>query len=188
MPCIGGEQRSQSEDPAKKAAHTTERILRNRVSEWDSSDKIAEAEGHVRSLQNGFIGYHIMSYLTPGSGADAFVIWDPEMADSGADLEESKRAKRMVRPSWIALVHELIHGWRYVTGQRVFRPDAMIEEYYEEAMTVGLPPYDGCKFTENRFRMSSGEPLRTFYGESTRVISEAAQKKHKSVSDRLVQM
>ena len=45
-------------------------------------------------------------------------------------------------------------------------------------MTVGLSLYDGCKFTENRFRMFSGEPLRTFYGPTTRVISEAAQKKH----------
>jgi hypothetical protein len=55
-------------------------------------------------------------------------------------------------------------------------------------MTVGLPPYDGCKFTENRFRQFSGEPLRTFYVEDTKVVSEAAQRKHGGVSGRLVKV
>src|SRR5262249_28102080 len=91
----------------------------------------------------------------------------------------------MTRPGWIALVHELIHGWRLVTGQCVFRPEPLIEVYYEEAMTVGLPPYDGCKFTENKFRLFGGEPLRTFYAEKTKVISAAAQKKHGAVDERL---
>ncbi|BCZ84310.1 hypothetical protein PTKU64_79850 [Paraburkholderia terrae] len=53
-------------------------------------------------------------------------------------------------------------------------------------MTVGLPPYDGCKFTENRFRQAGGEALRTFYGQKTKIISEDAQRKHKSVAERLV--
>ena len=68
----------------------------------------------------------------------------------------------------------------------MFRPEPLIEEYYEEAMTVGLPPYDGCKFTENRFRQAGGEALRTFYGQKTKIISEDAQRKHKSVAGRLV--
>ena len=142
--------------------------------------------GYVQSLQNGLIGYHIMSHLTPGPGAKALVVWDPERDDAGAGLDSSKRAAWMTRPSWIALVHELIHGWRLVTGQCVFRPDNNIEEYYEEAMTVGLPPYDGCRFTENKFRMASGLPPRTFYGERTRVLSEAAQQKHKPMMDESV--
>ena len=169
-----------------KAAHTTENIVRDRVKQEDPPREIAEAEGYVRRLQNGLIGYHIMSHLTPGPGGEALVAWHPERNDAGADLDPSKRAAWMTRPSWIALVHELIHGWRLVTGQCVFRPDQYIEEYYEEAMTVGLPPYDGCRFTENKFRLAAGQAPRTFYGQSTRVISEAAQQKHKPMMDESV--
>jgi hypothetical protein len=166
-----------SPDPARKAAHTTEATLRAAI--WEG-EKIAQAEGYVQSLQNGLVGYHIMAHLTPGPGTDAFVVWDPESVDAGADLDdESKRAKWMERPSWLALVHELIHGWRLVTGRCVFHPEPRIEGYYEEAMTVGLPPYDGCKFTENRFRFLSCKPSRRFYGASTIVISQAARQKHK---------
>ena len=133
----------------------------------------------MRSLQNGLIGYHIMSHLTPGPGTEALVAWHPERDDAGADLDPSKRAAWMTRPSWIALVHELIHGWRLVTGQCVFRPDQYIEEYYEEAMTVGLPPYDGCRFTENKFRMASGQAaanvLRTEHESHQRGRSAKAQ-------------
>ncbi len=126
-----------------------------------------------------------MSHLTPGPGTDAFVVWDPEGEDPGARLPNSQRAAWMTRPAWIALAHELIHGWRLVTGQCVFKPEIRIEEYYEEAMTVGLPPYDGCKFTENKFRKSTGEPFRTFYPQSTKVISQAAEQKHGSAAQRL---
>ena len=176
----------QSPTAERQAAHGTDRILRNRIGEFDSLKKIEEGVDFVRSLQNGLIGYHIMSHLTPGAGTGAFVVWDPDQADAGADLPPSERAPWMTRPSWVALVHELIHGWRLVTGRCVFRPEPLIEEYYEEAMTVGLPPYDGCKFTENRFRQAGGEALRTFYGQKTKIISEAAQRKHKSVAERLV--
>jgi hypothetical protein len=161
-----------------KTVHTTEAILRQRVSEDDPQDKITEAIGYVQWLRNGLVGYHIMSHLTQGPGTQAIVVWDPQQEDPGAGLDSSKRAAWMTRPSWIALVHELIHGWRLVSGRCVFRPDNNIEEYYEEAMTVGLPPYDGCKFTENKFRMFGGEAVRMFYGEQTRVLSEVAQKKH----------
>ena len=174
---------------ARRGAHATDTNLRSVVAAANTGatgvdGEIAEAVGYVRWLQNGLIGYHIMSHLTPGPGSDAFVIWDPEGIDAGADVGAPKGAESiqgaawMNRPSWIGLVHELIHGWRLVTGQCVFRPDALVEEYYEEALTVGLPPYDGCVFTENKFRMSSKQPSRRFYGPNTRVISEAAQKKH----------
>lgn len=175
-----------SQDQARSAAHTTEDTLRDRVKNPRATGtEITEAQGYVNSLQNGLIGYHIMSHLTPGPGTDAFVAWDPEGEDPGAKLPESQRAAWMTRPTLIALVHELIHGWRLVTGQCVFKPEIRIEEYYEEAITVGLPPYDGCKFTENKFRKSSRQPFRTFYAQSTRVISEAAEKKHESVAKRL---
>jgi hypothetical protein len=173
--------RSQN-DPARAAAHTTEQTLVNRIRFADGCAAVAEAEGFVRALQNGLIGYHVMAHLTPGAGSEAWVVWDPDKADAGADLPPAERAPWMTRPSWIALVHELIHAWRIVTGRCVFRPEALIEDYYEEAMTVGLPPYDGCRFTENAFRLKAGLPLRTFYGAKTKVITDKAARKHLGVT------
>ena len=93
----------------------------------------------------------------------------------------------MDRPAWIALAHELIHGWRLACGRRVFRNCGNRGEYYyEEAMTVGLPPYDQCRFTENRLRRLKGLPLRTFYGPETRNQSDHAAEKHKRLSIKIV--
>jgi hypothetical protein len=57
-----------SPDQARKSAHTTEDKLRGRVNTLGTpKDEIAQAEGYVRWLQNGLIGYHIMSHLTSGA-------------------------------------------------------------------------------------------------------------------------
>ena len=109
-----------SQDQARSAAHTTEDTLRDRVKNPSATGKaITQAKGYVHSLQNGLIGYHIMSHLTPVPGTDAFVAWGPEGEDPGAKLPESQRAAWMTRPTWIALAHELIHGWRL--GDRPMR-------------------------------------------------------------------
>jgi Effector protein len=166
-------------DPARKAAHTTEKMLRTRVSQpmiYEPKD-VAQGIALVRSLQNGLVAYHVMEHLTPGPGADAVAVWDPDCTDAGLVLGPDARAAWMQRPSWIALAHEMIHAWRIATGRCVFYPDPRIEEYYEEAMTVGLPPYERCSYTENRFRQAGGEAPRTFYGPSTRVLTEAAAAK-----------
>jgi hypothetical protein len=162
-----------------------DQILDERIRLADSESNIVAAIGSVRSLQQGLIAYHIMDELTPGPGTSAIVVWDPAGTDVSNLVDEKNRAPWMVRPTWIALAHELIHAWRFVTGRRVFSPVILGEDYYEEAMTVGLPPYDRCKFTENRFRQSKGLPLRAFYGASTQAQSVRAQKKHGSVDDRL---
>jgi hypothetical protein len=129
------------------------------------------------------VAYHIMDHLTPGPGTGAWVLWDPLLESVFKDLPTEKRAAWMDRPPWLALAHELIHGWRLASGRCVFRPNArkdIDEEYYEEAMTVGLPPYDQCRFTENRLRHFKGLPLRTFYGEATLTQSTHAAAKHGS--------
>src|SRR5262249_11047147 len=131
------------------------------------------------------IGYHLMNELTPGPGTSAIVVWDPAVTDVSGAVDPSKRAPWMTRPAWIALAHELIHAWRLVTGRCVFAPMIRGEDYYEEAMTGGLPPYDGCKFTENRFRQAKGLPLRAFYGPSSQAQSVRAQTKYGSVESRL---
>ncbi|WP_087648250.1 M91 family zinc metallopeptidase [Caballeronia choica] len=138
----------------------------------------------VSSLQRCLIAYHIMDHLTPGPGTGAQVLWDPKSVGVCMDLAANRRAAWMDRPPWIALAHELIHGWRLVTGRCVFQPGG-IEDYWEEAMTVGLPPYDRCRFTENRFRHVKALPLRTYYGESTLNRSNHAAVKHGEVGSRL---
>jgi hypothetical protein len=52
-------------------------------------------------------------------------------------------------------------------------------------MTVGLPPYDQCRFTENRLRHLKGLPLRTYYAENTQMQSERAAEKHGLAKSRM---
>jgi len=162
-------------------AHTTDSTLRDQIARGQGT---AKAESNVQFLQYGLVAYYIMDHLTPGLGTGAWAVWDPLLESVSTDLATERRAAWMDRPPWIALAHELIHAWRLVTGQCVFRPGG-IEEYYEEAMTVGLPPYDQCRFTENRLRHSKGLPLRNFYGESTLNQSNRAALKHGSAASRI---
>jgi Effector protein len=159
-------------------------VLKNGGLIADGQSAIKVGFSSVCYLQNGLVGYHIMDHLTPGKGTGAWVVWDPSLEKVGQDLDQ--RAAWMDRPAWIALAHELIHGWRLASGRRVFRPCGVGGEYYyEEAMTVGLPPYDQCRFTENRLRRLKGLPLRTFYGQETRNQSDHAAEKHGSTKSRL---
>jgi hypothetical protein len=161
----------------KRSPHTTTDTVRERVGAGRTEPEVRDAAGYVQALQCGLIGYHIMDHLTQGAGTGAWVVWDPLMEHVCTHLEADRRAAWMDRPPWIALAHELIHGWRLVTGRCVFKPGPM-EDYYEEAMTVGLPPYDQCRFTENRLRRLKGLPLRTFYAEATLNQSNRAAEKH----------
>jgi len=162
----------------KHGLHGTDQMLKDRVETFDSNARINEGRGLVRYLQNGLIGYHVMNHLKPGAGTSAWVIWDPALESVRTGIAVDKQAAWMDRPPWIALAHELIHAWRLACGRCVFRPNGSTEYYYEEAMTVGLPPYDGCRYTENRFRALKGLPLRTFYGEETRNQTTRAALKH----------
>lgn len=144
----------------------------------DSINDVNSAGGKINLLQKGIICYHMMESLTQGPGADAVVAWDPQLAELPNDGHETYDWMR--RPTWLALGHELIHAWRIATGQCVFHP-SVPEDYYEEAMTVGLPPYNGCKFTENRFREVKGEAHRGFYGISTKARSDYARQKQGAV-------
>jgi len=171
--------------PKNDRSHSADETLKSRISLLDDKPKIDEAIGLVRYLQNGLVAYHLMDHLTRGSGTGAWVVWDPLLESVGTNLLPQNRAAWMDRPAWVALAHELIHGWRLASGRCVFRPSGLNEYYYEEAMTVGLPPYDKCDFTENRFRHLKGLPLRTFYGESTQNQSNHAANKHGTVANRI---
>jgi hypothetical protein len=168
--------------------HSSETTLRTNLKfaafDGDMGD-VNKTVTRIGYLQNGLVAYHVMEHLTPGSGADVFVVWDPALEDTGAKLPPGDQAAWMRRPAWLGLAHELIHAWRVVTGRCVFRPTPFSEEYYEEAMTVGLPPYDRCPITENRLRQARGLATRSYYGSKTQAQSVAAQKKHGSVEERL---
>ena len=58
-------------------------------------------------------------------------------------------------PYYILLGHELVHVWRMVTGSRIFEGG-----WEEEAMTTGIPPFMGMKFSENKLRAEHGLGVR----------------------------
>jgi len=96
----------------------------------------------------------------PNAGCSAIVRWNPSDIVDGTQIQ---------RPSYIALAHELIHCWHYVTGGCYRAPtltfdlavDSGLAE--EEARTTGLFPYDNEPLSENAFRLAFGLPLRTEY-------------------------
>ena len=140
------------------------------------------------SQKRGKIAYYMRDALKPGPGVSkATVVWNIKVDDLRS-LEGYKDASWAWRPIWVSLAHELIHAWRYITGRAVFHPaldsGTSDKNYYEEAMTVGLPPYDGCRFTENKFRLLMAEPMRDWYGPDTHVKSVRAAQKHGGVFDR----
>jgi|GEM_PF-7098061 len=140
-----------------------------------SQDAVNLPKFKLNELQRGKIGYWLMEHLVPGDGAGATVRWGPDITHvmpAGADNPPTWSE----RPPWIALAHELIHAWRMVTGRLVFHPRT--EMYHEEAMTVGLPPYDRCPFTENRFRERAHQARRSYYGITSQAKTEKAVGKY----------
>jgi hypothetical protein len=144
--------------------------LKGPSGEW----RIPEFE--LNPIERGKLAYWVMDHLTPGLGADAWVIWHHDIDDLAGEFADTEVPAWAKRPPWVALAHELIHAWRIATGRVVFHPST--NAYYEEAMTVGLPPYDHCEFTENRFREFGKEARRTYYGPTTKKKSEKAEAKH----------
>lgn len=89
---------------------------------------------------------YLYDHLTPGSGADTqvrIVVTQEKLPDE---------------PLEVLIWHELVHAWRLMTGRRVFE-----NGWEEEAMTTGLPPFSNMLYTENRFRLEAGLPMRDSY-------------------------
>jgi hypothetical protein len=145
---------------------------------WKKEEGWSVPQPAMDALTRGKIAYYLREHLTPGPGAPKVtVLWNIMTEDLG--LKDAVWSKR---PAWLSLAHELIHAWRWTTGQAVFDPrekeGKAYNGYHEEAMTVGLPPYDGGEFTENRFRNLGALAPRGWYGPTTQGKSEAAIKKH----------
>jgi hypothetical protein len=122
--------------------------LRPKLSEWMSNNSIVQTGIDKSGTKPKFIG---------GAGSSALVLFDPDVA-AGPDGD---------RPSWVALGHELIHAYHYVTGTCA-RPltgstntDSGLSE--EEMQTIGTGGYKGQIPSENWLRESAGSPERTKY-------------------------
>jgi hypothetical protein len=110
----------------------------------------------------------IYDCLTAGKGVSCFVRWDPENAfvgnKAGLDMNAPENRLR-IRPSWIGLAHELIHAWRYLTGRCIFPNRSNTEQpKLNEWLTVGLPPVDQGRYTENRIRHDAWQIPKGIYG------------------------
>lgn len=90
-------------------------------------------------------------YILPGRGADTRV----RIGDSIGQYYSSYLPDVIWRYSgWmqfqdahVIVVHELVHALRIMEGRRV-----VDRGWEEEAMTVGLAPFDSEEFSENRYR------------------------------------
>lgn len=91
------------------------------------------------------------------AGACGLVLFDPDVRP-GPDGD---------RPAWIALGHELVHAYHYVTGtcaralEGSTDSDSGLSE--EEMQTVGTRGYDRQVPSENWLRDGDSKPLRTTY-------------------------
>lgn len=145
---------------------------------WKKEDGWTVPQPKMNALTRGKVAYYLRDHLTPGPGASKVtVLWNIAVVDLG--VEGAKWSKR---PIWLSLAHELIHAWRWTTGRAVFDPrdkeGKAYNGYHEEAMTVGLPPYDGMDFTENKFRTLGALEKRDWYGPTTMKKTEKAIVKH----------
>lgn len=122
--------------------------LRPKVSEWMSNPDIVQIGIDKSGAKPKFRG---------GPGSSALVLFNPDIG-AGPDGD---------RPNWVALGHELIHAFHYVTGTCA-RPltgstnaDSGLSE--EEMQTIGTGGYDGAVPSENWLRESAGSGKRTKY-------------------------
>jgi Effector protein len=110
----------------------------------------------------------IYDCLTPGKGVSCYIRWNPDNDFIGnkARLDVNAPGNHWrTRPPWIGLAHELIHAWRYITGRCIFpnRSNAG-QPKLNEWLTVGLPPVDHGKYTENGVRYDAWQIARAIDG------------------------
>lgn len=162
---------------------------------WTQDWRVLRVE--INGTSEAFLKYALEAFLTRGDGAPATIRWHPESTQFQTEMSERVHAKReqgeaigsgfIGRPPFIALAHELIHGWRAVTGRYIFNAQDLL---HDEHMTVGLLPrtvtpqktYTGMhqvaasgvlallrsnaisnRYTENRIRSEAKMPLRPLY-------------------------
>jgi hypothetical protein len=99
------------------------------------------------------------NFSLPAPAANGWVFYDPTL---DAELAYTQ-AIGIPTPTWVALAHELIHAFHFVSGDSEFEPTAPLPWLREEARTVGLGPYRNARISENALRAEAGLPRRNSY-------------------------
>lgn len=140
-----------------------------RICAIPKSDVLAYAAGTKKMDDNTYykLASVLYQYTTPGRGVHATVRLEPVKQLYDENTPEGRRRynpKKNVNdvPIHLVLGHELIHAWRMMEGKRI-----VAEGYLEEAMTVGLHPFDKLAHTENKLRFEMGYPPRAFYSHNS---------------------
>lgn len=89
----------------------------------------------------------LRAWLTPGRGSNADITINVDRPTQCW----SDGQKKLRYPS-ICLAHEMIHAWRYMSGQFMGYHEEYGDQYIEEVICTGLPPYNFEKYSENLFR------------------------------------
>ena len=105
-----------------------------------------------------------VAMLFPGIGSSANVYYDPTL---NYDAVLGIRT-----PSYIALAHELIHAFHFLSGSLIHDMSPLPSDYkrfhvrfplIEEAKTVGAGAYENTRISENTIRKEHNLVLRKYY-------------------------
>ncbi len=125
-------------------------IPTDRVSEAPPDDfKAAVPKGKILKWRDIWGGEKVMRGT--GKGSNTTIKYNPSLSCSMDTIDRRKF------PPEIALAHELIHADDAAHGR--LEPDEINGVRNYERQAVGLPPYEGKQFTENKFRASWHSPL-----------------------------
>jgi hypothetical protein len=138
---------------------------------------ISSIENAVEPVDRDDFGEPDWTNATNRTGTDAIIQFtinaNPPIEVQTLVDPDSEITSLATRPDEIGLAHELIHAYNINRGivdfrQRTYNfltdtgPD-MVTEPKEEFITVGLPGYDGRRFTENKIRKEQGLKQRGAY-------------------------
>jgi hypothetical protein len=144
-------------------------VTRYGIGVWNSED-CSVADWKLNEIGDQLLKCELEIYdcLTPGKGVSCYIRWNPDndFVGNKARLDVTAPENRWrMRPPWIGLAHELIHAWRYLTGRCIFPNRSNTEQpKLNELLTVGLPPVDRGKYTENGIRHDAWQIVRAIYG------------------------
>lgn len=111
------------------------------------------ATAHPTDAEMDVLVLALQEWLTPGIGSNTRIYYDPMWSPGG-------------RPPAVGLFHELVHAYYFAKGKNLGREDSSIETQggrHFELMSVGLPPFQNKKYSENKMRAAWPYPARTQY-------------------------
>ena len=112
---------------------------------------------HVKPSGRGTSANISYNPFINATGVHSRWVWD--MSTDGNPVVSKSMGKKLqvTIPAFIALAHELIHAFHFLTG------DASPVRLQEEARTVGIGRFKNARISENAIRGEHGLMKRTFY-------------------------